>query len=103
LRKFFQSQSGSLTWTRGEDYENNPGVTIVHLRALLPDTQNQLEAGILAFCSIPRTESKIAGQFRSHTAKEVKDAIRSLVRARLVNAAPKNGHETYVDINGSGA
>lgn len=97
FRKYLESKPSQLTWTAGENFENNPGVTIVHVKSLLPDVQNQLEGDILAFCSIPRTESKIAGQFRKHTAREIKEAVRSLVRAGLVKSALKNGHETYVD------
>lgn len=101
FRKFIEGKVGHLTWTPGEDCEGNPGVTIVHVRSILPDTQNQLEGDILGFCSIARTESKIAGQFRKHTAKEIKDAIRSLVRSGMVKTALKNGHETYVNAGGA--
>ena len=103
LRKFVQSNVAHLEWTAGEDCENNPGVTIVHPRTLLPDTQNQLKSEILVFCSIPRTESKIAGEFRKQSAREIKDAVRSLVRAGQMKAVFRSGHDVYVASEGLGA
>src|SRR6266478_7178002 len=64
IRTFLEGAADSLDWKPGEDLEGNPGVTIVFPRKILATSQNQLTANILAFCSIPRTESKIAGEFR---------------------------------------
>jgi len=82
----------------GEDLEGNPGVTIVFPRKILPTFQNQLAADILAFCSIPRTESKIAGKFRKNSALEIKEAIRTLVRQGQLKIAAKGDRETYVTV-----
>jgi hypothetical protein len=96
LRVFLEVGAGSLEWKPGEDVEGNPGVTIVYPRKVLHAREDQLAAGILEFCSIPRTESKIAGEFRKHAPREIKEAIRSLVRRGLMKEILKGGHETYV-------
>jgi hypothetical protein len=96
LRAFLEAGSGSLEWKTGEDVEGNPGVTIIYPRRVLHAREDQLVAGILEFCSIPRTESKIAGAFRKHTPQEIKSAIRALVRQGGLKVILKGGHETYV-------
>ena len=96
LRMFLEQAGSSLEWRPGEDLEGNPGVTIVFPRKLLPAPENQLAADILAFCSIPRTESKIAGEFRKHPLRDIKQAIRALVRQGRLKALLKGGSETYV-------
>ena len=79
-------------------HQGNPGVTIVFPRKILPTPQNQLAADILAFCSIPRTKSKIAGEFRKNSALEIKEAIRTLVRQGQLKIAAKGDRETYVTV-----
>src|SRR5437016_3458865 len=96
LRAFLEVGAGSLEWKTGEELEGNPGVTIVYPRKVLHAREDQLAAGVLEFCSIPRTESKIAGEFRKHLPREIKQAIRSLVRQGLLKEVLKGGHETYV-------
>ena len=85
-------------WIGSQDLEGNPGVTIVFPRKILATFQNQLAADILAFCSIPRTESKIAGEFRKNSALEIKEAIRTLVRQGQLKIAAKGDRETYVTV-----
>ena len=96
LRAFLEVGTGSLEWKTGEDLEGNPGVTIVYPRKVLNAREDQLAADVLEFCAIPRTESKIAGEFRKHSPREIKQAIRSLVRQGLVKEILKGSHETYV-------
>jgi hypothetical protein len=98
IRTFLEGAADSLDWKPGEDLEGNPGVTIVFPRKILPTSQNQLAANILAFCSIPRTESKIAGEFRKNTALEIKATIRTLVRQGQLKVVPKGDRETYVTV-----
>jgi hypothetical protein len=98
LRAFLEEAGDRLEWRPGEDVEGNPGVTIVFPRKLLPDPADRLASGIVAFCSIPRTESKIAGEFRRHPARDVKQALRSLVRQGQLKVILKAGHETYVNV-----
>ena len=98
IRTFLEGAADSLDWKPGEDLEGNPGVTIVFPRKILATFQNQLAADILAFCSIPRTESKIAGEFRKNSALEIKEAIRTLVRQGQLKIAAKGDRETYVTV-----
>ena len=98
IRKFLEGVGDSLDWKPGEDLEGNAGVTIVFPRKILPTSQNQLAADILAFCSIPRTESKIAGKFRKKSALEIKEAIRALVRQGQLKIAAKGDGETYMTV-----
>jgi len=99
LRTFLEGAADSLEWKPGEDLEGNPGVTIVFPRKSLPTSQNQLATDILAFCSIPRTESKIAGEFSKHRAREIKEAIRSLVRQGQLKIAAKGDREVYITVS----
>src|SRR2546425_13164177 len=98
IRTFLEGVGDSLDWKPGEDLEGNAGVTIVFPRKILPTSQNQLAADILAFCSIPRTESKIAGKFRKKSALEIKEAIRALVRQGQLKIAAKGDGETYMTV-----
>src|SRR5207249_3269794 len=75
IRAFLEGSAVSLDWKPGENLEGNPGVTIVYPRKILLSREDQLATGIVAFCSIPRTESKIAGEFRNYAAREIKQAI----------------------------
>jgi len=96
LRSFLERAADNLEWKPGEDLEGNPGVTIVFPRKSLPASQNQLATDILAFCSIPRTESKIAGKFRKHSSREIKEAIRALVRQGQLKIVAKGDREIYI-------
>jgi hypothetical protein len=96
LRELLKSAPKSLDWEAGEDAEGNIGVTIVYPRKTLAAREEQLTAAILAFCSIPRSESKIAGEFRKHDAREIKQTIRALLRQLRLEEIIKNGRTAYV-------
>src|SRR5437870_13768889 len=98
IRTYLEGAADSLDWKPGEDLDGNPAVTIVFPRKILATFQNQLAADNLAFCSIPRTESKIAGEFRKNSALEIKEAIRTLVRQGQLKIAAKGDRETYVTV-----
>jgi len=100
IRAFLGEAAASLDWKPGEDLEGNPGVTIVYPRKVLPAPADQLAREILAFCSIPRSESKIAGKFRKYAPREIKEAIRSLVRQGQMKVISKASGETYVNSSG---
>jgi hypothetical protein len=96
LRKLLADAEPNLTWKPGEDAEGNLGVTIVYPHKIIHARENQLEAAILEFCSTPRTESKIAGQFRKYEPREIKQAIRSLVRRGEMKEIFKPSHTVYL-------
>jgi hypothetical protein len=98
LRTFLAAATDKLDWRPGEDVEANQGMTIVFPRKVLPAIESRLATAILAYCSIPRTESKIAGEFRKHAPKEVKETIRMLVRQGRIREIMKGGHATYTAV-----
>lgn len=95
LRTFLETCSASLEWKPGEDIENNPGFSMVYPRRSLPDVDVQLAAAILAFCVTPRTESKIAGEFRKYGQSAVKEAIRGLLKQGRLKESYKGGHRLF--------
>jgi hypothetical protein len=96
LRQLLAEAVPNLDWKAGEDVEANLGVTIVYPRSIIQPRENQLLTSILDFCSTPRTESKIAGQFRKYSPREIKHAIRLLVRRREMKEIFKGEHAVYV-------
>jgi hypothetical protein len=96
IREFLTESANNLDWQPGEDVEGNLGVTIVYPRRTLPARENQLAEAIASFCSTPRTESKIAGEFTRHNAREIKQAVRALVRQGRLQEIVKGGHVTFV-------
>ena len=98
IRDFLGASTSSLDWKPGEDVEGNMGVTIVYPRQILHAREDQLSAAILAFCSTPRTESKIAGEFRKYAPREIKTAIRALVRKDRLKEILKGTTTAYIRI-----
>jgi len=93
IRTFLEGVGDSLDWKPGEDLEGNAGVTIVFPRKILPTSQNQLAADILAFCSIPRTESKIAGKRSRNQRSDPRSRP-----PRPTKIAAKGDGETYMTV-----
>ena len=98
LRRLLAEAGPSLDWKAGEDLEGNPGVTIVYPGKVIQPRENELETAILEFCSIPRTESKIAGQFRKYEPREIKQAIRALLRRGQMKEILRVNHTAYVRV-----
>jgi hypothetical protein len=96
IREILTEATENLDWAPGEDVEGNLGVTIVYPRKALPARETHLAEALLDFCSSPRTESKIAGEFRNHSASEIKQAIRALARQGRLREIVKGGHSTYL-------
>ncbi len=96
FRQFLAEATDSLDWQPGEDFEGNLGVTIVYPRKVLHARENQLAEALANFCSTPRTESKITGEFRRHDAREIKQAIRTLIRQGRIKEIMKGAHTAYL-------
>jgi hypothetical protein len=96
LRQLLADAEQNLEWKAGEDVEGNPGVTIVYPRKVIQPRESELETAILEFCSVPRTESKIAGQFRKYEPREVKQAVRALLRRGQIKEILRVNHTAYV-------
>ena len=81
LRGFCDTHGDRVAYMRGEDAENNPGVTIVTVRGALPDARERLGAAIVRYCADrPRTKGRIAGRFRRSGERAVAGALRELLR-----------------------
>ena len=96
IREFLTEVTDNLDWKPGEDVEGNLGVTIVYPRKVLPARESQMAEAIERFCSTPRTESKIAGEFRTYNPREIKQAMRTLVRQGRLQEIVKGSHVTYL-------
>ena len=96
LRQLLAEAAPNLDWKPGEDVEGNLGVTIVYPRNVIQPRQDELAAAILEFCSVPRTESKIGGEFRAYQPSEIKETIRSLLRRGQIREVVKGAHTAYV-------
>jgi Smr domain len=96
LRQLLADLTPNLDWKPGEDIEGNLGVTIVYPSKVIDVLENQLAAAILEFCSTPRTESKISGQFRKYEPRKIKEAIRLLVRRGQMKQIVKGDHVAYL-------
>jgi hypothetical protein len=99
LRQLLSEAGPNLDWKAGEDLEGNPGVTIVYPRKVIQPCERELETAILEFCSVPRTESKIAGQLRKYEAREIKLAIRALLRRGQIKEILKGNHTAFTKVN----
>src|SRR5246127_5545670 len=75
LRELLAEAKPNLEWKSGEDVEGNLGVTIVYPRKAIQPREDQLATAIREFCSTPRTESKIAGQFPRYPSRNIKGII----------------------------
>ena len=96
LRELLAEAAPNLEWKPGEDVEGNLGVTIVYPRRVIQPRESQLAAAILEFCSTPRTESKIAGEFREYQSRDIKETIRSLLRRGQMKQVVKGAHTAYI-------
>lgn len=96
LRAFLQTASSSLDWKPGEDVDGNPGVTVIYPRTKLPAVQSRIEAEILSCCSVPRTESRIVGELRNFSPREIKEALRRLVGRGSLRTVVKGQAEAFV-------
>jgi hypothetical protein len=96
IRAFLLTSAGRLEWKAGEDVEANPGVTIVYPGGISDAHTDWSAAALLEFCSVPRTESKIARELRNLKPREVKQLIRTLVRSGKLLESSRSSATTYV-------
>ena len=95
LRGFLQRHSELLEFTPGEYVDGNPGHTLVDPRRPLPDTLDQLEELICAYCTSPRSIAKITGEFRRYGNPAVRQAIRKLETQKRLRLVKKGAHNLY--------
>ena len=81
--------------SHSELFEVHPGHTFVTPHLALPDTVDVLCEDILAYCNIPRPQSKIIGKFRRGSQPEVLQAIRTLESQRRLTTRLKGALQVY--------
>lgn len=96
LRAFLRSQGERLVFRPGEQIDGNPGHTLVYTRGLLTSESSALAEQILAYCSAPRSEEKIAGKFRRFGDASVRAALRELERDGRIVSLIKGKFKHYV-------
>jgi len=96
LRQFLKEHSECVSYKTGEEIENNPGATWIYPKSILPSFENLLESKILDFCSSPKTQKKIAGQFRVYGDQQVSQAIKNLIKQNLLSMIWKGKHKCFI-------
>ena len=93
LRGFCDAHADRVTYARGEDAENNPGLTVVTVAGPLSDSTQRLEEAIVRYCADrPRPKGRIARRFRKAGDRAVAAALADLVRkGRLRKVAGAGG------------
>jgi hypothetical protein len=82
FRGFLDRHLSYLEYQRGESVDGNQGYTFVTPLKPLPVQAEELGEEILAYCAIPRAQSKIIGKFRRYGDAEVLSAIKLLERQK---------------------
>lgn len=82
LRSFLTKQG--VAFYTGEDFDRNPGHTVIYPEGPLPSVTDRLQSDILTYCEIPKTREQIAGKYRRSGAPEVDAAIKGLVGAKML-------------------
>ena len=97
LQNFLKEHAlqGRLEFTAGEHTDANPGHTLVVPIQPLLALDELLSEEIWAYCTRPRTLSKISGKFRRHGAPTVITAIDSLVKQRRLRVIGKGNRKTH--------
>ena len=95
LRGFLQRFGDRLEFLKGEDFDGNPGLTIVIPLKRLPDRDGLLAEAIWKFCERPRSRSKVIGKFRKHGSPKVMQAVRSLEKEGRLTPRRKGAMKMY--------
>jgi hypothetical protein len=94
VRSFLSRQGAAFH--RGEDFDRNPGHTVIYPEKTLPSVTERLQVDILAYCETPKTKEQIAGKYRRSGAPAVEAAIKSLVGAKMLRLDADGRVKRYV-------
>ena len=95
LRRFCDAHADRTRYVRGEDTDNNPGLTVVTVVGPLPDARQRLGDAIVRYCAgRPRPKERIARRFRKAGDRAVAAALLDLVRTGRLRkiAGPDGGY-----------
>ena len=96
LRKFLERHTDYLEFVPGEDMDGNQGHTLVAPSKPLPKDEDVLLEDIIEYCSRPRTQEKVAGEFiRRADAPVIKQALNQLQRQGRLERVIKNNRPMY--------
>ena len=96
LRQLFHEHTDKLDLIKGEDIENNPGLTIVFPKEALPTFTDQLTIEILNFCAITRVQEKIINKFRTHGDKYILQLLKKLEREQKLKSGTRGKFKTWI-------
>ena len=96
LRQLINEHGDKMDFIKGEDIENNPGLTIIYPKEALPNFADFLTQEILAFCETTRVREKIINKFRTHGDKKVLQHLKKLERQKLLKSGVKGKFKTWV-------
>jgi len=95
LRGLMFANRSAMTIVLGEAYDN-PGVTFVEPRRLIPTSEDRLAGEVVAFCSTPKPYDRIEKKFARHGAAVVRKTVESLIRNGSLTGSMKRGMKQYV-------
>ncbi|MEA3266129.1 MAG: Smr/MutS family protein [Candidatus Fermentibacteria bacterium] len=95
LLKFLQTSDGNLSF---QQEAWNPGKTVIYPEKVLPSGAGIVSSEIVAYCHLPRSESKILGKFRRFGDLNVKNTLRRLVKQGILSRERKGRLTVYSKI-----
>lgn len=95
LRTLLSSFPSRVSFTPGENLDGNPGYTLVYPKSLLPEDKDTMQAQILSYCGITRTEEKILGKFRKYGDAEVMATLKTLTKQGKLSVKWKGKYKRY--------
>jgi hypothetical protein len=96
LRAFLEAYPSSASFTPGEKIDGNPGYTLIYPYLTLPTKLDLLSLEILSYCTVARSEEKIAGKFHKYGDTTVRDALKNLERQGILITQWKGKHKCYL-------
>ena len=91
LQKLLERHADYLEFISGEEWDGNPGHTLVSPKLLLPKLEDVLMEDIVQYCDIPRTQKKIIGHFvKRADSPTITSMIKQLEKQDRVRKITKN-------------
>lgn len=95
LRSLLKKYPDKVSFVAGENFDKNAGHTLVYAKLPLPTLAEHISDEICGFCTQPKTEEKIVGEFRTYGVPEIKQAVKTLERQRRLSVVWKGKHKCY--------
>ena len=95
LRGLLKKYPDKVEFVTGEDRSDDQGYTIVYPLSSLPTLEEHISDEICRFCSQPKTEEKIVGEFRTYGEPRIKQAVKQLQRHKKLEVVWKGKYKCY--------